>query len=71
MMGDGCWEAHSLDATGKLVYDMYKDERFKIFLAGKTEHKDYLKQKALYYKYIAEWNKITPFKETDKDDKGH
>lgn len=72
MMGDGCWEAHSLNSTtGRLEYDMYKDDRFKIFLSGKTESKDYLKQKALYYKYLEEWNKVQPLTEKDKDDKGH
>jgi hypothetical protein len=28
MMEDGCFEAHSLDADGNLVYDFKKDARF-------------------------------------------
>ena len=56
MMGDGCWDAHSVDAEGKLHYDFKKDERFKEYLAGNTSHKDYMKQKSLYLTYIEEFN---------------
>ena len=42
MMGDGCWEAHSLNEDGQLVYDFKKDKRFEQYLNGNTEHKDYL-----------------------------
>ena len=58
MMGDGCWEAHSLDENGNLVYDMSKDERFKIYLSGDTSNEKYLYQKALYDAYLEEWNRI-------------
>lgn len=51
MMGDGCWEAHSL-VDGKLVYDYNKDHRFDAFRSGDTSHKDYLAQKSLYYKMM-------------------
>ena len=56
MMGDGCWEAHSL-VDGKLVYDYKKDKRFEQYVNNNTEHKDYLKQKSLYEKMIEEFNK--------------
>lgn len=63
MMGDGCWEAHSLDENGNLKYDMSKDERFKIYLSGDTSNEQYLYQKALYDAYLEEWNRIGYTKE--------
>ena len=48
MMGDGCWEAHSIDSEGRLVYNFKKDGRFQHYLNGETTHKDYLKEKSLY-----------------------
>lgn len=48
MMGDGCWEAHSLDENGKLVYNFKNDNRFKHYNNNEVDHKDYLKEKALY-----------------------
>lgn len=56
MMGDGCWEAHSLNEDGELVYDFSKDERFKVYLLGDTSNPKYMDQKALYLKNLAEWN---------------
>lgn len=58
MMGDGCWEAHSLDKNGNLVYKMENDERFKIYLSSDTSNEKYLHQKALYDAYLEEWNRI-------------
>lgn len=57
MMGDGCWEAHSLNENGELVYDFKKDKRFEQLLANNTSHPDYLKQKSLYERMIEEFNK--------------
>lgn len=33
---------------------MYKDKRFSALFANKTDNSDYMKQKALYYKYVEE-----------------
>lgn len=57
MMGDGCWEAHSLNEDGQLVYDFKKDKRFEQYLANNVNHKDYLAQKSLYLSMIDEFNK--------------
>lgn len=62
MMGDGCWDAHSL-IDGKLVYDFKKDKRFEQYLANNTSHKDYLVQKGLYETMIEEFNKSGYLKE--------
>lgn len=53
MMGDGCWEAHSLNENGKLIYDFKKDKRFselvKYGLNNPTQQTElYKEQKALY-----------------------
>ena len=56
MMGDGCWEAHSLNERGELVYDFKKDKRFQHFLNDETSHPDYLKEKSLYEKMIEQFN---------------
>lgn len=52
MMEDGCWEAHSLDKNGNLVYDFKKDKRFselnKHGLNSDYKGEKYLEQKALY-----------------------
>ena len=66
MMGDGCWEAHSLNEDGQLVYDFKKDKRFEQYLAGNISHKDYLAQKSLYEKMIEEFNKAGYTKENGK-----
>lgn len=57
MMGDGCWDAHTLNAEGKLTYDFKKDKRFEHYITNDTSHKDYLKEKSLYLKMIDEFNK--------------
>lgn len=54
MMGDGCWEAHSLDENGFLKYDFKKDKRFKAYVEGNTKDPDYLAQKTEYETRIAE-----------------
>ena len=56
MMGDGCWEAHSLE-DGKLKYDFKKDKRFQHFINNETDHKDYLKEKSLYLTMMEEFIK--------------
>lgn len=56
MMGDGCWEAHSVNERGELVYDFKKDGRFQHYLNNETTHKDYLKEKSLYEKMIEQFN---------------
>lgn len=57
MMGDGCWEAHSLDENGFVKYDFSKDNRFTIYLSGDTSNKEYLDQKSNYIARIEELNK--------------
>lgn len=56
MMGDGCWEAHSINENGELVYDFTKDKRFQHFINDETSHPDYLKEKSLYEKMIELFN---------------
>lgn len=56
MMGDGCWEAHSLGEDGELIYDFKKDQRFQHYLNNETSHKDYLKEKSLYLTMIEKFN---------------
>lgn len=57
MMGDGCWEAHSLDQDGKLSYDFAKDKRYAIYNSGNRTHPEYAAQEALYLKNLEEFNK--------------
>ena len=63
MMGDGCWEAHSLDENGFIKYDFTKDARFSVYLSGDTKHKDYISQKSNYLARIAELNRLGITKE--------
>lgn len=63
MMGDGSWEAHSLDENGDLVYDMKKDKRFEAYIKGDESDPQYKYQKALYNAYLEEWNRIGYTKE--------
>lgn len=58
MMGDGVWEAYSLDENGDLKYDWKKDKRFSIYANGDVNSKEYLAQKTLYERHIAELNSI-------------
>lgn len=48
MMADGCYEAHSVDSKGNLVYDWTLDKRYSEFAKGNKSHPDYNKQKAAY-----------------------
>ena len=56
MMGDGCWEAHSLDENGFVKYDFTKDSRFSVYLSGDTKNKEYIAQKSNYLARIAALN---------------
>ena len=56
MMGDGCWDAHTVDADGRLVYDFKKDGRFQHYINNETDHKDYLKERSLYITMIEKLN---------------
>lgn len=50
MMGDGCLDAHHINADGELVYDWKLDERFKAFANNdKSDIKKYNEAKSLYY----------------------
>ncbi len=49
MLKDGCYKAHKINSKGELEYDWKEDDRFKQFALGNTHHKDYNKQKSLYY----------------------
>lgn len=64
MLKDGTYKAHSLDSTGKLVYDPSKDDRFSYYFKvregysfeyNKSDEK-YNNQRALYTKFIQEFN---------------
>jgi len=62
MMEDGCWEAHTLDENGNLIYDWKKDKRFdKLAKYGlNSDYKgdpEYNKQKALYASMCDEFEK--------------
>ena len=52
MMEDGCFEAHSLDKDGNLIYDFKKDKRFselnKYGLNSNNKSEKYREQKGLY-----------------------
>lgn len=56
MKGDGCFDAHSIDENGKLVYDFKKDKRFQHLVNNETTHPDYLKEKSLYCTMIDDFN---------------
>lgn len=69
MMGDGCWEAHSLDENGVLKYDWTKDKRFDVYaksLKDPSLQSDpkYFEQRALYMFHIEELNRLG-FKKED------
>lgn len=57
MMGDNCWDAHSLDENGVLVYDWKKDNRFEAYIKNDTSNPDYLKQRSLYLTMLEDFNK--------------
>ena len=55
MIHDGCFEAHTMK-NGKMIYDWTKDRRFSEYAAGKTNSPKYDYQRALYLKFIEEFN---------------
>lgn len=61
MMQDGCWDAHSLNKDGNLVYDFIKDKRFsklrQFGLNSNSTDKEYLEQKGLYYAMIEDFER--------------
>lgn len=59
MKKDGCYHAYSLNEEGRLVYNWRKDTRFSEYAAGNTSHKNYNKQKSLYFSLIREFNTAT------------
>lgn len=59
-MHDGVWDAYSIDRNNNLVYDWKKDTRFSIYASGNTSHKDYKRQKSLYFSKIKEYNETHP-----------
>lgn len=56
MKSDGCWEAHSTDETGKMIYDFKKDGRFQHLINGDISNPEYLKEKAIYETMIDGFN---------------
>ena len=56
MKADNCFDAHSVDDKGQLVYDFKKDGRFQHFLNDEYDHPDYLKEKSLYETMIDGFN---------------
>lgn len=49
MIGDGVWDAVSVDKNGNIKYDWKKDKRFEAFANGWVNDNRYNQQKALYY----------------------
>lgn len=60
MMGDGSWQAYSLNKDGDLIYDWKKDKRFSVYADpnANKQSEEYINQRALYMQYIAELNRI-------------
>ena len=72
MLEDGCFEAHSLDKKGNLVYDFKKDKRFselnKHGLNSNYNGEEYRRQKALYLAMLDDFaSEGRNFIEYDKD----
>ena len=67
MMSDGCFEAHSIDENGVLVYDFKKDKRFQHLINNDTDSPEYIKEKSLYLTMIDDFNR-TGFKNPDGSD---
>lgn len=53
---DGTFGAYDLNDQNELVYYAARDERFKIFFEGLTEHPKYKESKAAYFSAVREWN---------------
>lgn len=64
MIKDGCYEAHSVDEDGNLVYDPYKDERYSYYLKMREKYNyefkqgddKYNDQRSLYLTHIEVFN---------------
>ena len=64
MIKDGCYEAHSIDENGNLVYDPSKDKRYSHYFKMRDQYKyefsktdtEYNDQRTLYLKAIEEFN---------------
>lgn len=79
MIKDGCYEAHSVDENGNLIYDPSKDKRYSYYFKMRDQYKyefsktdtEYNDQRSLYLKAIEEFNgEIISLKEeplTEKD----
>lgn len=61
MIEDGCFDAHTLDEYGNLVYNWKKDKRFDVLakkgLNSNDKDPEYIKQKSLYVKMCEEFEK--------------
>ena len=61
MIEDGCFDAHTLDEYGNLIYDWKKDKRFNVLakkgLNSNDKDPEYIKQKSLYVKMCEEFEK--------------
>ena len=61
MMADGTWDAYNfeeggIDGNGELTYDVMKDPRFEKFTKNKYKDPEYWEQKALFERYVQEFN---------------
>ena len=64
MLKDGCYEAHSVDENGNLVYDPKKDKRFSYYLEMRDKYgmrwvngdEKYNLQRSLYLNSLEEFN---------------
>lgn len=64
MIKDGCYEAHSLDEDGNLIYDPFKDERYSYYLKMREKYgynfklgdDKYNDQRSLYLTQIETFN---------------
>lgn len=56
MMGDGVWDAYTMNEDGDLIYNWKEDERFKIYYQNLVNDPKYYEQKALYERHIMELN---------------
>lgn len=60
LIHDGVWDALSINENGELIYNWKEDKRFELYAKGKTNAKDYLKQKGAYFSAILEYNREHP-----------
>lgn len=65
MIHDGCYDAHSIDKNGKLIYDPRKDKRFKVYFEKRQQYNYkwtqndtvYNDQRSLYISLLESFNK--------------